>query len=66
MPPPSTPVTRELVEISSAAVGIVVPLEDVDWLVAALQEHLISFRPVEALQLGDIDAATVFDAAWHD
>lgn len=51
---------RRLAEIA----GITVPAEDLDSVVAALRAYRSAFKPVEALDLTEVDPVVVTDPRW--
>ena len=57
-------ITPDTVRRLAEVAGITVPAEDVDSVVAALRAYRSAFKPVEALDLTEVDPVVVTDPRW--
>jgi Asp-tRNA(Asn)/Glu-tRNA(Gln) amidotransferase C subunit len=57
-------ITADTVRRLAEVVGITVPDEDVDSVVAALRSYRSAFEAVEALDLTEVDPVVVTDPRW--
>lgn len=57
-------ITPDTVWRLAEVAGITVPAEDVDSVVAALRAYRSAFKPVEALDLTEVDPVVVTDPRW--
>jgi hypothetical protein len=57
-------ITPDTVRRLAEVAGITVPAEDVDSVVAALRAYRSAFRPLETLDLTEVDPVVVTDPRW--
>ena len=58
-------ITGETVRQLAKVAGITVPDEDIDSVVAALRVYRSAFKPLEALDLTEVDPVVVTDPRWN-
>ena len=58
-------VTGDTVRQLAKVAGITVPDEDIDSVVAALRVYRSAFKPLEALDLTEVDPVVVTDPRWN-
>ena len=57
-------ITPDTVHRLAEVAGITLPAEDVDSVVAALRAYRAAFRPLEDLDLTEVDPVVVTDPRW--
>lgn len=57
-------ITPDTVRRLAEVAGITLPAEDVDSVVAALRAYRAAFRPLEDLDLTEVDPVVVTDPRW--
>jgi ribosomal protein L12E/L44/L45/RPP1/RPP2 len=57
-------ITAETVKGLAQAVGLTLPDEDIEPVVAALRGYRAAFRPLEDLDLTEVDPVVVTDPRW--
>lgn len=57
-------ITPDTVRRLAEVAGITMPDEDVDSVVAALRAYRSAFKPVDALDLTEVDPVVVTDPRW--
>ena len=57
-------ISADTVRLLAQVVGISLPEEDVDSVVAALRSYKSAFSALEALDLNEIDPVVVTDPRW--
>jgi len=56
--------TIDAVRALASTVGLVIPDEDLDPLLAALRSHLASMTQLDELELGDSEPIVLLDPRW--
>jgi Asp-tRNA(Asn)/Glu-tRNA(Gln) amidotransferase C subunit len=57
-------ITVDMVLQMAKAADLVIPEEDLEEVRSALSDYRMAFRPVEALDLTDVDPALIMDPRW--
>lgn len=57
-------ITPDTVRRLAEVAGITVPAEDMDSVVAALRAYRSAFKPLESLDLTEVDPVVVTDPRW--